>query len=219
VKQKPAFKATKLTKKQKVFVAEYQVDLNGTQAAIRAGYSAKNADVIADQLLGKTWVSEAIKKQMEERLHRVGVQAEKVLTRMARIGYVDIRRLYGPNNTLLDVKDWPDDIVPAVAGVETFEEYQGKGEDRILVGYTKKVRLWDPNPSLTNMAKNLGVIGNGKHRDEDDEEAVGRGLTTLELSAKIVYLVKLAVERKKEIEAQKALSGKSQDEKPKELLK
>jgi len=210
VKQKPAFKATKLTKKQKVFVAEYQVDLNGTQAAIRAGYNAKNADVIADQLLGKTWVSEAIKKQMEEHLHRVGVQADKVLTRMARIGYVDIRRLYGPNNTLLDVKDWPDDIVPAVAGVETFEEYQGKGEDRILVGYTKKVRLWDPNPSLTNMAKNLGVIGNGKHRDEDDEEAVGRVLTTLELSAKIVYLVKLAVERKKEIEAQKVLGGKSQ---------
>ena len=196
----------KLTEKQKVFVAEYQEDLNGTQAAIRAGYSAKNADVIADQLLGKTWVSEAIKKQMEERLHRVGVQADKVLTRMARIGYVDIRRLYGPNNTLLDVKDWPDEIVPAVAGVETFEEYQGKGKDRVLIGHTKKVRLWDPNPSLTNMAKNLGVIGNGKHRDDEEEESVVRVWTPMELAAKLFFYNQLIkdlvaeVERKKEIE-------------------
>ena len=209
MKQRLAFKATKLTPKQKRFVAEYLKDSNGTRAAIEAGYSPKRAAETAYDLRHKTsCVMEAIRREEEERLHRVGVQADKVLTRMARIAYVDIRRLYGPNNTLLDVKDWPDDIVPAVAGVETFEEYQGKGEDRILVGYTKKVRLWDPNPSLTNMAKNLGVIGNGKRRDEDDEEPVGRALTTLELSAKIVYLVKLAVERKKELEGKKVEEGK-----------
>ena len=54
MKPKPAFKATKLTKKQKVFVAEYQVDLNGTQAAIRAGFSPRTAREIAYQLLHKT---------------------------------------------------------------------------------------------------------------------------------------------------------------------
>lgn len=192
----------KLTKKESQFVAELQ-DPNITQreAAIRAGFSVKNADSIASRLVKKSQVSQAIQKAMKERLHKVGVRAEKVLTRMARIGYVDIRRLYGPNNTLLDVKDWPDDVVPAVAGVETFEEYVGRGEDRHLIGYTKKVRLWDPNPALTNMAKNLGVIGNGKRRDEEEGEERDRPMTTLELSAKIVYLVKLAVERgKKEAE-------------------
>ena len=65
------------------------------------------------------------------------------------------------------------------------------------------------------------VCEQGKRRDEgeDDGEEMGRHLTTLELSHRLVYLVKLAVERKKQIEEQKALSGKSQDEKPKELLK
>jgi hypothetical protein len=131
---------------------------------------------------------------------------------MARIGFADIRKIFGPNNTLLDVKDWPDDIVPAVAGIETFEVYEGKGEDRVLIGHTKKVRLWDPNPSLTNMAKNVGAIGNGKHRDGDeDDENVGKVLTTLELSAKIVYLVKLAVERKKKIEGEKGEEGTDQE--------
>ena len=211
----------KLTEKQKRFVAEYQVDLNGTQAAIRAGYSPKTAEVIANHLVKKSWVLEAIRKETEKRLHEAGVRSDAVLTRMARLGFADIRKLYRNDGTLLPPHEWPEEIAPAVAGVETFEEYQGKGKDREFIGYTKKVKLWDPNPSLTNMAKNLGLIGNGKHGDKEEEEQgqINRTLTTLELSPKIVYFVKLAVERTKKIEAQKALSGKSQDEKPKGLLK
>jgi phage terminase small subunit len=49
--------AKELTAKQKRFVEEYLVDLNATQAAIRAGYSAKNADKIGSQQLGNTRVS------------------------------------------------------------------------------------------------------------------------------------------------------------------
>ena len=203
-------KTRKLTKKQKFFVAEFLKDYNGTQAAIRAGYSLKRAAETAYDLRHKTSVvMEAIQREENERLERIGVEGAQVLTRMARLGFAVIRKIFGPNNTLLDVKDWPDDIVPAVAGIETFEEYQGKGEDRVLIGHTKKVRLWNPDTSLTNMAKNLGIIGNGKHRDEDGDEGIERVLTTLELSAKIVYLVKLAVERKKEIE------GKKETERPK----
>ncbi len=55
-----AAKKGNLTKKQKMFVAEYLVDLNATQAAIRAGYSEKNAGKIGPELLGKTRISEAI---------------------------------------------------------------------------------------------------------------------------------------------------------------
>jgi phage terminase small subunit len=45
-----------LTPKQQRFIQEYLIDLNATQAAIRAGYSAKNADKIGSQQLGKTRV-------------------------------------------------------------------------------------------------------------------------------------------------------------------
>ena len=213
----------KLTVKQKRFVAEYLKDSNGARAAIEAGYSPKYAKQIAYELLYQTIpVKEAIQREEEAYLRAVGVYTKDVLARMAKIANVDIRKIYSPEtNTLLSVKDFPDEIVPAIAGIKTTELFEGRGEDRHLVGYTKEVRLWDPNPSLTNMAKNLGVIGNGKHHDEgdDDEGEIGRVMSPIELSAKIVYLVKLAVERKKEIEAQKALGGKSQDEKPKELLK
>ena len=53
-----------LTQKQKLFIDEYLIDLNATQAAIRAGYSPNNADKIGSELLGKTRVSDAIKTAM-----------------------------------------------------------------------------------------------------------------------------------------------------------
>lgn len=208
MKPKPAFKATKLTKKQRLFIAEYQVDLNGTQAAIRAGFSPRTAREIAYQLLHKTsHVMEAIQRDEDERLRKIGVSREKALTELARVGLSDIRKLYDEDGRLKHPKDWDPDTAAAVAGVEVTEEFEGTRKDREHVGTTKKVRVFDKVRALELLSKHLGIIGNGKHRDEDDEEAVGRGLTTLELSAKIVYLVKLAVERKKEAE-QAQLEGK-----------
>jgi phage terminase small subunit len=196
-------KTRKLTKMEKFFVAEYQKDWNGAQAVLRAGSKSKNPDVIADQLLGKPWVAEAIEKQVKERLRRIGVNAEKVLTRMAHLAFADIRKIFGQDGKLLPPDQWPDDVAAAVAGIEVFEEFEGTGKLRVLTGYTKKVRLWDPNPSLTNMSKHLGIIGNGKHRDEDGEGDGRRMMTPLELSAKMFFYLELVMRRSKEIEGAK----------------
>lgn len=202
----------KLTDKQKKFVAEYQIDLNGTQAAIRAGYSPRRAETTAVELRKLSWVSEAIEKQTEAALHKAGVRRDKVLTQMARISFHDIRRLYDPKtNTLLEVKDFPDDMVAAVAGVETLEVYAGKGEDRHLVGYTKKVRLWDPSPSLTNMAKNLRVIGNGKHAEEEETDGVKRVWTSIEFAAKLVFYKQILTDLAAEIEGKNRLEGEKKE--------
>lgn len=69
----------KLTDKQLMFVKEYLVDLNATQAAIRAGYSEKNADKIGPELLGKTRVAESIQKAMARRAEKIEITAEYVL--------------------------------------------------------------------------------------------------------------------------------------------
>ena len=76
-----------LTEKQKRFVEEYLVDLNATQAAIRAGYSEKNADKIGPELLGKTRVSEAVQKAMNERSVRTEITQDRVLRELAAIGF------------------------------------------------------------------------------------------------------------------------------------
>jgi phage terminase small subunit len=69
-----------LTPKQQRFVDEYLIDLNATQAAIRAGYAAKDADVQGPRLLGNVGVAEKIGAALRERAQRVEITQDYVLT-------------------------------------------------------------------------------------------------------------------------------------------
>ena len=77
--------AVKLTPKQEMFIREYLVDLNGTQAAIRAGYSAKTADVQASRMLGNVNVASAIQALMDKRAENVEVSATYVLNGIKKL--------------------------------------------------------------------------------------------------------------------------------------
>ena len=210
----------KLTTKQKFFIAEYQKDWNATQAAIRAGFSAKTAKEKGYELIHKnSLVKGTLDQAISDNLLKIGVHVERVLTELARVGFSDLRKLYNEDGSLKLPPEWDDDEAAAVAGLEVLEEFAGRGEDRTLIGHTKKLKLFDKVRALELLAKHLGITGNGKRKNEQEGEGGGRVPTSMELSPKIIYLVRLAVERDKEIKAQKALSGKSRDEKPKELLK
>jgi len=89
--------AARLTDKQQRFVAEYLIDLNATQAAIRAGYSAKTAEWIGPQLLGKSHVSAAIAKRMEDRSKRTEITQDRVLTDIELIKQDAMRKAYDKN--------------------------------------------------------------------------------------------------------------------------
>ena len=79
-----------LTAQQNVFVSEYLVDRNGKQAAIRAGYSAKTAEVKASQLLSLVKVQNEIDKLLVEQQKRTMITADKVLNEIADIAFDDI---------------------------------------------------------------------------------------------------------------------------------
>ena len=76
---------SKLTEKQKMFCKEYMVDLNATQACIRAGYSEKTAKVIGSENLSKPYLQEEIARLMKSREERVQLTADKVLTDIERV--------------------------------------------------------------------------------------------------------------------------------------
>lgn len=76
-----------LTPKQQRFVAEYLKDLNATQAAIRAGYSAKTAEQQGYQLLQKTSVAEAVAEGQRQHTHEAGVTAQKVIGELSNIAF------------------------------------------------------------------------------------------------------------------------------------
>lgn len=78
-----------LTKKQKRFCEEYLIDLNATQAAVRAGYSPKTASRIAVEVLNKTHVSEYLAMLMQERSKAVGITSEQVVKELEKIAFSD----------------------------------------------------------------------------------------------------------------------------------
>lgn len=142
-----------LTTKQRVFVAEYLLDLNAREAAIRAGYSPRSAGHIAYNLLHRSPpVTEAIKEAMAARAERVNITAERVLKEFARIAFADIRRFteWGPEG--VKVKSFTtlsDDDAAAVAEVHAVSSAGGK----------PKIKLHDKKAALVMIARHLGLIG------------------------------------------------------------
>lgn len=145
-----------ISKKQAVFVQEYLVDLNATQAAIRAGYSKRTADRIGPELLGKTCVSHAVQKAMKQREKRTEVTQDKVLEQYARLAFFDIRKLYDDNGNLKPVRDWDDESAAAVAGVETVELLGKEGES--ICQSVRKIKLTDRRAALADIGKHLGMF-------------------------------------------------------------
>lgn len=82
--------SAKLTAKQKRFVDEYLIDLNATQAAIRAGYSAKTARITAAENLSKPNIQEQIQKRQNDRVKRTEITQDRVMQELASIGFADI---------------------------------------------------------------------------------------------------------------------------------
>ncbi|EPR42714.1 Terminase small subunit [Desulfovibrio sp. X2] len=96
---------TPMTAAQARFVSEYLVDLNGTQAAIRAGYSARRADRTAVDLLAKPNVAKAVREAMAARQQRTEVTQDMVVAELARVAFGDPRRVmkWGPGG--VELKD------------------------------------------------------------------------------------------------------------------
>ena len=84
--------AADLGPRQARFVEEYLVDLNAKQAAIRAGYSPRTAEVQGSRLLSHVKVQRAVTARTAERSKRTEVAADRALLDIARIGFSDLRR-------------------------------------------------------------------------------------------------------------------------------
>ena len=97
---------TKLNEKQKQFVREYLIDLNATQAAIRAGYSEKTARSQGQRLLTHVDIAAAIKVAQDERIERTEITADRVLEELAKIGFSNMQdyiRTTGEGDAFVDL--------------------------------------------------------------------------------------------------------------------
>lgn len=137
-----------MTKKQKRFVEEYLIDLNATQAAIRAGYSPKTAKDIGCENLAKPNISDAIDKAMAERSRRTGINQDRILLELARIGLAKITDVVDPDTGKI-LPDASDDDLACIQSIKI------KPNE---FGTEREVKLYDKKSALVDLGKHLGLF-------------------------------------------------------------
>jgi phage terminase small subunit len=144
-----------LSPKQTVFVDEYLVDLNATQAATRAGYSKKTAFRIGAENLQKPAIQAAIQTAMAKREKRTGITQDRVLQEYARIAFFDVRKLVSADGKPLSLQDLDEDTARAVVGIDVVRI---PGEDGAPPGEVLKFKLADKKGALDSCARHLGMF-------------------------------------------------------------
>ncbi|HHW1601987.1 TPA: terminase small subunit [Pseudomonas aeruginosa] len=146
-----------LTKKQRLFVDEYLIDLNATQAAIRAGYSTRRAAEIGYQLLQRPEVAQAIQAAMAERSKRTEVEADYVIRRLREIDEMDVLDILEDDGSFRSIRDWPRVWRQFLSGIEIAELFEGRGDDRRIAGVLRKVKWPDKLRNLELLSRHVGT--------------------------------------------------------------
>jgi len=137
-----------MTKRQEIFVREYLISLNATDAAEKAGYSKKTANRIGHELLQRPDIAEAVKSKIEKRFTKLDISADRILNELARIAFADLKKVMDWNDGRIEIKnsdEIADDDSAAIA--EISETITGQGT------ITRKLRHHDKVRALELLGK------------------------------------------------------------------
>lgn len=146
-----------LPPKQARFAEEYILDLNATQAAIRAGYSPKTAYRTGADLLKKPQVLQLLDQHKTERSQRVQMDADRVLQRLGEIDEMDVADILDDDGRVLPIKQWPKAWRQTISGIDVTEMAEGSGDVRQVIGLLKKIRWPDKLKNLEMIGRHVSV--------------------------------------------------------------
>lgn len=150
-----------MTNAQKRFCDEYLIDLNATRA-YKVAYPNCKKDETArangSRLLTKANIQIYVTEKIKEREQRTEITQDMVIKELAKIAFLDIRKLYTENGQLKNITDIDNETAGAISSLETLEEYEGYGDDREKIGDTQKVKLLDKTKALELLGKHLGMF-------------------------------------------------------------
>ena len=136
-----------MTKKQQCFVDEYLVDLNATQAAIRAGYAPHTAAEQGSRLLTFVKVQHAIGKAMAERSRRTGVSQDRIISELAKIAFVNAA-------DVIDLEGAARDDTACIASVKVKSIPDGSGK----TATEREIKTYDKTKALELLMRHLGMF-------------------------------------------------------------
>lgn len=162
-----------LTHRQRLFVAEYLVDLNAAGAARRAGYSGKSAGKYGPRLLLHPPVAEEVQRGMvarQERMARLEITQDRVVEELARVAFGDLRELaeWGPDGLRLRASD---ELSAAQAAV-VCEVTEGSGRMRI--------KRHDKLKALELLGKHLCMFRDGRPSASQSAQSAQSGKGIIE---------------------------------------
>ena len=146
-----------LTGKQSRYCEEYIIDLNATQAALRAGYSKNTSRIIGCQNLTKLNIQEEIQRLKSERSDRVQIEADSVVQELSKIAFSNIKNylsLADDEVYFKNLNEVPDEIT---AAVESIKIYTTKNKDGSREYTTTQFKLHSKLNALEQLGKHLGV--------------------------------------------------------------
>jgi phage terminase small subunit len=147
-----------LTPQQRLFVHEYLLDRNGTQAALRAGYAQRSAASQACDLLKNPKVRDLLEQKLARLTEKTELKLERIVLELHRILLADPADSLNDDGTVKPLREWPEDLRRALSGLDVDELWEGRGEDREQVGLTKKVRFWSKTDASQQLLRVLGAF-------------------------------------------------------------
>jgi phage terminase small subunit len=141
-----------MTPKQDRFVEEYLIDLNATQAAIRAGYSPKYANSNAPKLLQNTSIRARVDAAIAAQSRRTGVTADRVVRELARVAFVNAPDVINVDEATLRGDATRDDT----AAISSVRVKVIPGEDGD--GTEREIKLADKLKALELLGRHLGMF-------------------------------------------------------------
>lgn len=172
-----------LTAMQEAYAQEYtKCPENQTQAAINAGFSPNTAAVKASMMMRDERIQKRIAELMEERNKRLRVSADYVLLRLVEIDQMDVLDILNDDMSIKPVSEWPKVWRQYLTGFELADMFEGRGDEKELVGILKKIKWPDK-------VKNLELIG--KHVD------VNAFKERLEVSGTVTIADRMAAARRR----------------------
>lgn len=142
----------RLTAKQKRFIEEYLIDLNATQAAIRAGYSPHTAKEIGCENLSKPHIRARVEKELAERSKRTGINQDRVIRELARIALVNPVDVINMDEATIKEMASADDTAAILSvKVKKIPSEEGTITER-------EIRMADKIKALELLGKHLGMF-------------------------------------------------------------
>ena len=158
-----------MTDKQERFCEEYMIDLNATQAAIRAGYSPRTAQEQSARLLSNVMVQNRIAQLQAEQSRRTGVTADRVVRELAKIAFANASDLIDPETASVKLNASRDDLA-AIQSIKV----KSFGED----GLEHEVKLADKLRALDLLGKHLGMYNSAAAENVVHDDGLLTALST-----------------------------------------